>query len=435
VTDDTNRGLGFGIFYTMVNVGGFLGPLIAGYVRVIGWDMVFVMSSLWIAINFIPALFFYKEPVEQNTDKKSFSEVLREARQVLGNGRLALLIIPIIICLMISAKGVFSAQSFLIGTALWITVNLIWDKLSVTSDSNHWLREKVTLGNIPFLSYLMILAGFWTVYFQLFITTPLYIRDFVNTTDLVQFMTVYTPSWLDFLAGVNVEQLTDFISSQSAVLSTTVPSELYFQLVNFKVMVPEADIITGLQSVLNNQITATELAQQWKMNFRQVNPEYIVNLDFGVIVLFQIFISAFAGRFKALLVVVFGTLVIVASLLIGGFAHGALFGGSLVATSVVLFAFGEMIAAPKSQEYVAAIAPKENTAMYMGYYFVSMALGILFAGLLSGWGYGYLAKELNSPMLMWGLFAAIGLVTAVILLIFNIKYLPKWQSTNNPVTC
>ena len=27
-TDDTNRGLGFGVFYTMVNIGGFIGPFI-----------------------------------------------------------------------------------------------------------------------------------------------------------------------------------------------------------------------------------------------------------------------------------------------------------------------------------------------------------------------------------------------------------------------
>ena len=63
--------------------------------------------------------------------------------------------------------------------------------------------------------------------------------------------------------------------------------------------------------------------------------------------------------------------------------------------------------------------------MYMGYYFVSMSLGFLFAGLLSGWGYGFLAKELNNPMMMWSIFAAIGILTAVALLIFNIKWLPK----------
>ncbi|MEO2279580.1 MFS transporter [Pseudoalteromonas pernae] len=56
-TNDRNRGLGFGIFYTMVNVGGFIGPMIAGAMRAISWDAVFMMSAGWILINFLPVLF------------------------------------------------------------------------------------------------------------------------------------------------------------------------------------------------------------------------------------------------------------------------------------------------------------------------------------------------------------------------------------------
>jgi len=425
VTDDSNRGLGFGIFYTMVNIGGFLGPLIAGYVRVIGWDMVFVMSALWIAINFIPAIFFYKEPVEKTEEKKSIKQVFQEAQQVLGNGRLALLVIPIIIAMMVAAKGAFSWQTFAIGAVSWLIINVVWDKLVKSRESNHWMSQEITLGNKSFILYLLIMTGFWTAYLQLFITTPLYIRDYVNTQDLVEMIRASAPSLLDFLAGVNIEQLTDFIKEQEVVASGEALTALYFELVNYKVMVPEAEIAAGLALIANGEITAATLAAQWAEQYRQVNPEYIVNLDFGFIVIFQIFVSAYIGRFRALPVIVIGTVVIGLSYLLTGMANGTIFSGLLIATSVIVFAFGEMIASPKSQEYVAAIAPKENTAMYMGYYFVSMSLGFLFAGLLSGWGYGFLAKELNNPMMMWSLFAAIGILTAVALLIFNIKWLPK----------
>jgi hypothetical protein len=61
----------------------------------------------------------------------------------------------------------------------------------------------------------------------------------------------------------------------------------------------------------------------------------------------------------------------------------------------------------------------------MGYYFVSMALGFLFAGLLSGWSYGYLVKTLGRPELMWGLFALIALITACALLCFDLHYRRK----------
>jgi dipeptide/tripeptide permease len=53
--------LGWGMFYQMVNIGGFLGPLIAGYLRVLDWKYVFLTCSAGIALNFIP-LFFFKEP-------------------------------------------------------------------------------------------------------------------------------------------------------------------------------------------------------------------------------------------------------------------------------------------------------------------------------------------------------------------------------------
>jgi len=53
--------LGWGLFYQMVNIGGFIGPLLAGYLRVLSWDYVFLLCAFGIALNFIP-LFFFKEP-------------------------------------------------------------------------------------------------------------------------------------------------------------------------------------------------------------------------------------------------------------------------------------------------------------------------------------------------------------------------------------
>ena len=96
-----------------------------------------------------------------------------------------------------------------------------------------------------------------------------------------------------------------------------------------------------------------------------------------------------------------------------------LVGGVTVVGAVVVFSCGEMIASPKSQEYVAAIAPRHQTAMYMGYYFVAMALGNLFAGLLSGFAYTVIAREMNQPLLMWVLFAGIAVLTAVGMLLFH----------------
>ncbi|MCZ7680835.1 MAG: MFS transporter [Sandaracinaceae bacterium] len=53
--------LGWALFYQMVNIGGFIGPLVAGYLRVLSWENVFLACSVGIALNFVP-LFLFKEP-------------------------------------------------------------------------------------------------------------------------------------------------------------------------------------------------------------------------------------------------------------------------------------------------------------------------------------------------------------------------------------
>lgn len=58
--------LGWGVFYQMVNIGGFIGPLLAGYLRVLAWSHVFVACAVGISLNFIP-LFFFKEPARADT--------------------------------------------------------------------------------------------------------------------------------------------------------------------------------------------------------------------------------------------------------------------------------------------------------------------------------------------------------------------------------
>lgn len=61
--------LGWGLFYQMVNIGGFLGPFIAGYLRVLEWEHVFLVCAGGVALNFIP-LFLFAEP-ERQAEMKS----------------------------------------------------------------------------------------------------------------------------------------------------------------------------------------------------------------------------------------------------------------------------------------------------------------------------------------------------------------------------
>ena len=66
-TDATNKTLGFGIFYAMVNIGGSFGPVVAGRLRAISWDYAFLAAAAAIGVMFVITLIFYKEPPREPT--------------------------------------------------------------------------------------------------------------------------------------------------------------------------------------------------------------------------------------------------------------------------------------------------------------------------------------------------------------------------------
>ena len=439
-TDDSNRGLGFGIFYMMVNIGGFLGPFLAPIIQKnYGWQWVFTFAAIWISINFIPALFFYKEP-ERQLKTGGLKQVFKEMQEVLGNSRLALLVVPLLVLLVSFYAGIISSGrvTIVIAVAL-ITSSLIWDLLVTKTSQNlnnnnstsiPWYKQKMKVGNKAFMVYLLILTGFWTVYLQIFITLPVFIRDFVDTSDLVRLLHSLSPWLHDTLTAINIDTLASEITRLSKEftnvdLHTSKESikDISTTLAALDIRVPNGELVNAFTTLAQSgeQLpqSSTDFANQWATNYRQMNPATILSIDFLMIILFQVFISRFIDRFKALPTLIVGTGILSIAMIVGGFAHGFIFGGLMVAVSVIIFAVGEMTASPKSQEYVASFAPKEKAAMFMGYYFVSMALGNLFGGLLSGWLYQSLAVDLANPLLMWIVISLLGFFTCVALYIFN----------------
>lgn len=418
-TDDNNRGLGFGIFYMMVNVGGFMGPIIAGYVRAISWDLVFAMSSFWIFINLIPAIFLYREPMKSTRDERSIGEVFLGAREVLGNARLLVFVLPLIVTLVVLAKNRDGLLSIAIFVACWVAANVAWSFIVSNRKSTKWYLQPIKVGDANFVAYLLVLSIFWAVYYQVFLTLPLYIRDFVDTSDLVQSLGGVFPKNVDFIANVNIDHLSEYLSGLQGIANTNDTKALHsikLSLASMNVFVSEAQIHFYLTELRDGKIDAQSLAVQLARNHRQIGPEYIINIEFAVIIVCQVLVSSIAQRFRSLPVLVCGTFTLALSMIIVGGADATTGGGFVVLFAVVVFAIAEMIASPKSQEYVAAVAPQSKTAMFMGYYFISMALGNLFGGLLSGWAYSSIARELNNPMLMWQVFAALASLSALALL-------------------
>ncbi len=77
-TDSTNKTLGFGIFYAMVNLGASFGPLVMGKLRAMSWDYVFYTAAASIGIMLLITIFFYKEPpreIEGASLKRKFRDI------------------------------------------------------------------------------------------------------------------------------------------------------------------------------------------------------------------------------------------------------------------------------------------------------------------------------------------------------------------------
>jgi len=78
VTDTSNKTLGFGIFYNMVNIGATFGPVIAAKLRVISWNHAFIAAAISIGFMFLITLFFYKDPpreIEGKTLRDKFKDL------------------------------------------------------------------------------------------------------------------------------------------------------------------------------------------------------------------------------------------------------------------------------------------------------------------------------------------------------------------------
>jgi MFS family permease len=115
-TNEETKGLGYSIYYMLVNVGGATGPILALQVRErFGIAYVLVMSAATCALLVFGALLFYKEPPGAPEKVRTIAQVLSDAALVFKNGR--------------------------------------------------------------FIAFLVIFSGFWIMFWQTFISLPPYVRD------------------------------------------------------------------------------------------------------------------------------------------------------------------------------------------------------------------------------------------------------------------
>lgn len=112
----------------------------------------------------------------------------------------------------------------------------------------------------------------------------------------------------------------------------------------------------------------------------QMEAEFITNFDALFIIAFQILISSIVMRWKALSTMVGGFIIATLGLSLSFFTQDVTF----IIIAIFIFSIGEMSASPKITEYIGRIAPTDKKALYMGYSFIPLFLGNIFAGIISG---------------------------------------------------
>jgi POT family proton-dependent oligopeptide transporter len=115
-TDTTNKSLGFGIYYQMVNIGGTFGPILMGNLRAISWNHAFIAAAVCILVMLLVTIFFYQEPPRESSPI-SLAGRLREIGVALSDLR-------------------FTVFLILLGIVFWLPFWCFFNICSLYVDSN-----------------------------------------------------------------------------------------------------------------------------------------------------------------------------------------------------------------------------------------------------------------------------------------------------------
>jgi Na+/melibiose symporter-like transporter len=172
-TTKETASLGYSIYYTLVNIGGAIGPMLALVVREnAGISYVLVMSSLTSLALVFGTLLFYREPPRpaDAPPPSSMAKVLRDMLTVFGNAR--------------------------------------------------------------FMSFLVIFSGFWAMFWHIFYALPFYVRDYLKFDKFEIIETV--DAWTIILVTVPVTALAKRLAPLTAmVLGFALATTCWFVMASF----------------------------------------------------------------------------------------------------------------------------------------------------------------------------------------------------------
>ena len=175
------RSVGYSIYYTLVNIGGAAGPFVASYVHQhMSVENVFRVAALSVFLMFLGVLLFFREP--RRSDEIQTTSLAQAGR-------------------------------------------------------NFW----TVITNPRFMLFLLIFTGYWIVYWQEFITLPIYVHDYISPTIDTELLLMTGPLVVIALTLV-INILTQRVPALTAITVGTVLTALGWIVLIF--------LPTGLGAVL-----------------------------------------------------------------------------------------------------------------------------------------------------------------------------------------
>ena len=93
--------------------------------------------------------------------------------------------------------------------------------------------------------------------------------------------------------------------------------------------------------------------------------------------------------------------------------------------TLAVVAIGEIIQSPRYYEYISRLAPSGQQGTYMGFAFLPIGIGSLIAGWFGGKLIHHFGEVTHQPEKMWWAVIAVGVLTALLLWIYDRTLMPK----------
>ena len=265
-TNRRNSSMAWGIFYQTVNIGGWIGPLIALQMRLLAWKYVFYINAAVICCNFL-LLLTYREPGK--AERLARRQRLRDGHE---------------------------------------------QQRSLVLEALAELKK-------PHLAlYLIIFSVWWLMFPMLWDVLPKYIEDWVDTAPMVTFF---------FGAGGAHSGVWKFLLGMDADGQT-------------------------------------------------IQPEGIVNINAGMIMLTCFLFAGLSAKMRATNSMLVGTIFVVIALACFGATNSI----GYAVLAMIIFSVGEMLASPKFSEFLGNIAPADKKAMWIGFSQAPILIGWTIEGKL-----------------------------------------------------